>query len=135
MAFEANNFNVARKVVLPKSEVNVECNISITDEITKVLSVSAETCVSGSEVLNGVINYSAYADVCIVYLNNEGEIGKVNSTCPFSSKTTATLLFKAFQIFICHPFPLTGTTTPSDTRILYDQSPAASSHSAHCSRE
>ena len=86
MAFEANNFNVARKVVLPKSEVNVECNISITDEITKVLSVSAETCVSGSEVLNGVINYSAYADVCIVYLNNEGEIGKVNSTCPFSSK-------------------------------------------------
>jgi len=86
MAFEANNFNVAKKFVLQKGEVNIECNISVSDEITKVLSVSGEACLSGSEVLQGTINYTGYIDACIVYLNNEGEIGKVNSTCPFSSK-------------------------------------------------
>lgn len=89
MAFESNNFNVAKKVALQKGEVNVECNIQVSDEITKVLSVSGEACLGGSEVLNGTINYTGYVDACIVYLNSEGEIGKVNSTCPFSSKFTS----------------------------------------------
>lgn len=92
MAFESNNFKVARKVSLQKGEVNVECNIALSDEITKVLSVSGEAVLSGSEVLNGSLNYSGYVDVCIVYLNSEGEIGKVNSTCPFSSKFSSELI-------------------------------------------
>ncbi len=86
MAFQANNFSVARKKVLNKGELNVECNISCSDEIAKVLSVSGEACLSSNEVLNGTINYSAYVDANIIYLNNQGEIGKVSSTCPFTSK-------------------------------------------------
>lgn len=86
MAFETNNFNVAKKVALPKNQLNVECNVACSDEISKVLSISGEACLSGQEVLSGTVNYSAYIDLCIVYINNDGEIGKVNSTCPFSSK-------------------------------------------------
>lgn len=88
MAFEPNNFSVARKIALPKSQVNVECNIQLTDEITKVLSVSGQACVSSYEVLLGTVNYAGYVDLCVVYLTGDGEIGKVNSNCPFSSKFT-----------------------------------------------
>lgn len=88
MAFEPNNFSVARKIALPKSQVNVECNSSLTDEITKVLSVSGQACVSSCEVLAGTVNYAGYVDLCVVYLTSDGEIGKVNSNCPFSSKFT-----------------------------------------------
>ncbi len=92
MAFESNNFNVARKTSLPKGNVNVDCNISTNDDITKVLAVMADISLSGNEVLSGTINYSGIVDVCVVYLNNEGEIGKINSTCPFSSKISNDLI-------------------------------------------
>ena len=88
MAFESNNFKVARKTLLQKGTITVDCNISTNDEISKVLTISTDVSLSGSELLNGVINYSGIVDACIVYLNNEGEIGKINSTCPFSSKVS-----------------------------------------------
>lgn len=86
MAFEISNFNVAKKLVLEKSEFTVECNISLGDNAQKILASSVEAGVSGSEALNGVANYSGTVDIKIVFLNNEGEINTVCSTCPFSSK-------------------------------------------------
>lgn len=84
MAFESNNFNVVKKEKLPKSEFSVECNIA--GSMAKVLAVATTASVTNSEVLNGVINYSGNVDVKLVYLNEEGEIGTLNSTCPFTSK-------------------------------------------------
>ena len=84
MAFESNNFNVVRKSKLPKSEFSVECNIS--GSMAKVLAVSTVATVASCEVLSGTINYSGAVDVKLVYLNDEGEIGVLASTCPFTSK-------------------------------------------------
>ena len=42
MAFERENFNVARKTTLAKGEVTVECNISAGVNVSKVLAVSVE---------------------------------------------------------------------------------------------
>lgn len=84
MAFESNNFNVVKKTKLQKGEFNVECNVAVT--CSKILTVSAFASVANSEVLNGSINYSGNIDVRLVYMTEEGEIGIVASTCPFTSR-------------------------------------------------
>lgn len=84
MAFESNNFNVVKKTKLQKGEFNVECNVAVT--CSKILTVSAFASVANSEVLNGSINYSGNIDVRLVYMTEEGEIGTVASTCPFTSR-------------------------------------------------
>lgn len=86
MAFESNNFYVAKKVSLAKSEFNVECSISTGSNVEKILSVSLEGCVESYEALNGVINYSGYIDSKIIFLSNDGQINTVCSSCPLSSK-------------------------------------------------
>ena len=86
MAFETNNFNVAKKLVLDKSEFSVECNVSLGDNVGKILSTSVEAVVNSSETLNGVVNYSGLIDTKIVFLNDEGESNTVCNSCPFSSK-------------------------------------------------
>ena len=86
MAFEANNFNVAKKLVLDKSEFSVECNISLGDSAQKILVSNLDVGINGSEALNGVANYSGSVDVKLVFLNDEGQINTVCSSCPFSSK-------------------------------------------------
>ncbi len=84
MAFESNNFSVVKKTKLQKGEFNVECNVAVT--CSKILTVSAFASVANSEVLNGSINYSGNIDVRLVYMTEEGEIGTVASTCPFTSR-------------------------------------------------
>lgn len=86
MAFESNNFYVAKKVGLPKSEFSVECNVGAGESVVKVLSVSLGTGKISSETLNGVVNFSGSIDVKLVYLTEGGQINTVCSTCPFSSK-------------------------------------------------
>lgn len=86
MAFETKNFNVAKKLVLNKSEFNVECNILLGDNVGKILVTSVEASVNGSETLNGIVNYSGTVDTKIVFLNEAGELNTVCSSCPFSSK-------------------------------------------------
>ena len=68
MAFESNNFYVAKKVGLPKSEFSVECNVGAGESVVKVLSVSLGTGKISSETLNGVVNFSGSIDVKLVYL-------------------------------------------------------------------
>lgn len=89
MTFESNNFNVVKKSRLPKSEFNVECNISVSSPASKILTVSAVASVNSSEVLSGSINYAGTIDARIVYLNENGEICTVASSCPFTSKFDA----------------------------------------------
>ena len=86
MAFETNNFNVAKKFSLGRSEFSVECNIDAGENITKVLSVSLGLGKISSETLNGVVNFSSNLDVKVVVLNSDGGLNTVASTCPFSSK-------------------------------------------------
>lgn len=86
MAFERENFNVARKIALEKSGLSVECNVSAGANVTKVLSLSVESFVQNSEVLNGVINYSGVLDTRLVIMTEDGQINTICSTCPFSSK-------------------------------------------------
>ena len=86
MAFETKNFNVAKKLVLEKSELNVECNILLGDNVGKILATSVEANVNGNETLNGVVNYSGTIDTKIVFLNENGELNTVCNSCPFSSK-------------------------------------------------
>lgn len=86
MAFETNKFSVVRKKRLEKSVFNVECNIENEVEIDKILSVCHSAQADSIEILNGVINYAGYIDFCIIYLTVDGEIGTINSTCPFTSK-------------------------------------------------
>ena len=86
MAFERENFNVARKSALEKSDLTVECNVSAGSSVSKVLSISVEGCVQSVEVLNGVVNYSGAVDTKLVIMAEDGEINTICSTCPFSSK-------------------------------------------------
>lgn len=86
MAFERENFNVARKVELGSSTLNVECNIMAGTNVSKVLSLSVESFVQTNEVLNGVINYSGIVDTRVVIMGEDGEINTICSSCPFSSK-------------------------------------------------
>ena len=86
MAFERENFNVARKIALDKSVLAVECNISAGCNVTKVLSMTVESYVQSSEVLNGVINYSGVVDTRVVVMAEDGQINTICSSCPFASK-------------------------------------------------
>lgn len=86
MAFERENFNVARKFALEKGELTVECNLTAGFNVTKVLSVSVEACAVNVETLNGVINYSGAVDTKLVLMGDDGEINTICSSCPFSSK-------------------------------------------------
>lgn len=86
MAFETNKFTVVRKKRLEKSTFGVECNIESNAEIEKVLSVCHSASVDTAEVLNGCINFVGNIDVCLLFLTVDGEIGTINSSCPFSGK-------------------------------------------------
>lgn len=86
MAFEENKFYVAKRCELDKSNFNVECNISLGQEVNKILTVSLEKCIQNIETLNGSLNYSGVIDAKIVFLTNDNQINTVCSTCPFSSK-------------------------------------------------
>lgn len=86
MSFEMNKFNVVKKKRLEKSSFNVECNVETNVEIDKILSVCHTAQAESAEVLNGVVNYSGMIDLCILYCTVDGEIGTINSSCPFTSK-------------------------------------------------
>jgi len=86
MSFEMNRFTVVKKKRLEKSQFNVECNIDANAEIDKILSVCHNAQVENAEILNGVANFNGFIDVCILYSTVDGEIGTVNSSCPFASK-------------------------------------------------
>lgn len=86
MAVETNKFSVVKKKRLDKSQFNVECNVSCDVEIDKILSVCHSAQAESAEILNGVVNYAGNLDVCILYSTVDGEIGTINSSCPFSSK-------------------------------------------------
>ncbi len=86
MAFESNKFNVVRKKHLEKSTFAVECNVESGVEIEKILSVCHTAQATDAEILNGVINYAGNIDLCILYLTVDGEIGTLNSSCPFTSR-------------------------------------------------
>ncbi len=86
MAFELNNFSVARKVMLNKSENTIECNINAGANVQKVLAVTVDPSVQSSEVLSGCINYLGQLDLKVIFLTDEGQINCVNVSCPFSSK-------------------------------------------------
>ncbi len=86
MAFETNKFEVSKKKRLEKNTFVVECNIETNVEINKILSVCHSAQPDNVEVLNEVANYSGSLDVCLIYLTVDGEIGTINSSCPFASK-------------------------------------------------
>ncbi len=86
MAFESNKFKVVKKKQLERCTFNVECNVESEVEIDKILSVCHTAQASDAEILNGMINYTGYIDLCILYLSVDGEIGTINSSCPFTSK-------------------------------------------------
>ncbi len=86
MSFEMNKFTVVKKKRLEKSQFVVECNIDANAEIDKILSVCHNAQVDNAEILNGVANFGGVIDVCILYSTADGEVGTINSSCPYSSK-------------------------------------------------
>ncbi len=86
MAFERENFNVAKKSNLSKGDLTVECNVSTGANVSKVLSLAVEGFVNSVEALNGVINYSGAVDTKLVIMAEDGQINTVCSSCPFSSR-------------------------------------------------
>lgn len=86
MAFEKKYFEVAKKGILPKSEISVECNISAGANVAKVLSLLVDARVENTEVLNGVINFSGILDTKMVFCSENDEINTICAQCPFSSK-------------------------------------------------
>ncbi len=86
MAFETNKFTVVRKKRLEKSTFNVECNLETSAEIDKILSVCHTAQADTAEILNGVANYTGTIDLCVLYMTVDGEIGTLNSSCPFTGK-------------------------------------------------
>ena len=86
MSFETNKLNVVKKERLEKSDFVVECNIEANAEINKVFSVAHSAQIENVEVLNGVINYAGTINLTVIFQTADGEIGTVNSACPFVSK-------------------------------------------------
>ena len=86
MTVDTNKFNVVKKKRLEKSTFGVECNVETGIEIDKILSVCHSASAENAEILNGVINYTGYIDLCVLYLSVDGEIGTINASCPFTSK-------------------------------------------------
>ncbi len=86
MSFEKNKFQVVKKKRLPKSEFNVECNISTESEIGKIFSVCHTAQVESVDVVSGAVNYAGTIEICLLYQTVDGEINTLNSSCPFSSK-------------------------------------------------
>ena len=86
MAFESNNFNVAKKYKLPRGEFTVDCNIATEGEISKIFTVSADVTIETKEVLAGSVTYTGLIESCVIYLTEEGEVGSVHTSCPFTSK-------------------------------------------------
>jgi len=86
MAFEANNFYVAKKKILPVSEFNVDCNIDVEEDIASIFAVSSEIYVNNKEVLSGSVEYSGVIETCVVYMTTNNEVGSVHTACPFTSK-------------------------------------------------
>ena len=86
MAFEENNFYVAKKYGLAKSDFTVECNVLAGANVLKVLSLSIDGCVQSLETLNGILNFSGIVDTKIVFLTDDGQINTICYACPFSSK-------------------------------------------------
>jgi len=86
MSFETNKFCVVKKKQLEKGTFNVECNIANESEIDKILSVCHTAQAENVEILNGTVNYSGNIDLCILFSTIDGEIGTINSSCPFTSR-------------------------------------------------
>lgn len=105
MAFEENNFYVAKKYGLAKSDFTVECNVLAGANVLKVLSLSIDGCVQSLETLNGILNFSGIVDTKIVFLTDDGQINTICYACPFSSK------FESEEI-------LTGATAFVDLKVM-----------------
>ena len=88
MSFETNKFSVVKKKRLAKSSFSVECNVQTEVEIDKILSVCHNATADTAEILNGEVNYTGTIELCILYCTADGEVGTINSTCPFASKFT-----------------------------------------------
>lgn len=86
MAFESNNFQVAKKFRLPKGEFTVDCSIPVEGEILKIFTVSTDVSVDTNEVLSGSVNYTGTIETCIIFALEGGEVGSTHMSCPFSSK-------------------------------------------------
>ena len=66
MSFEKNSFKVVKKTRLQKSEFNVECNVPVEGEISKIFSACHTVEVENVEVLSGAINYTGNIDFCLL---------------------------------------------------------------------
>ena len=86
MAFEIKKMKVFRKIVLPKTQIQKECEIEIGIDISKILSATSAVSLISSEVKDGEILYTAQISSCVIYLTNEMEIGSANSICEYSGK-------------------------------------------------
>ena len=86
MSFETNNFKVVRKSRLPKSELSLDCSVTVEGEIAKVYAVSITAFDDNQEVSGGTVSYTGHVDVCMIYGLESGEVGSAFATCPFSSK-------------------------------------------------
>lgn len=86
MAFESNNFQVAKKYRLPKGEFTVECSVPVEGEVEKIFTISTDVSVGTNEVLAGSVNYTGVIETCVIYMLEGGEVGSTHTSCPFSSK-------------------------------------------------
>lgn len=86
MSFENNSFKVVRKTRLPKSELNLACQVVADNEIAKVYAVSLNVYCDNQEITNGVVSYSGHIDICMIYGLENGDIASAHATHSFSSK-------------------------------------------------
>ena len=86
MAFESNDFYVAKKTRLQKKQFNVDCNIPVEGDVSKIFNISSEVLIQDKEILDGLINYSGIVETCVIYMTENGEIGSTHVSCPFSSR-------------------------------------------------
>ena len=79
--YETINLNCKRCEL--KEQIKVECGAVATEEVSRVLSVSAWASVNENEVNDGQISYSGKATFFISYLSNDGQIKKTECGSEF----------------------------------------------------
>ena len=59
MAFELKKIKVFKKIVLPESQVEKECEVEVGNDVSKILSATSNISLVSQEVKEGVICYKA----------------------------------------------------------------------------
>ncbi len=100
MAFDVKKFVVFKKVSLPKTQTEKECEVELEGEVNKILTASSGVSLLSQETSDGVLSYMAEISTCVTYITADMRIGSANSICEFSGKIENSLIKNGDKVML-----------------------------------